>query len=155
MGKDKPIVGASALEQAIMQALHLTETFNERFVVDDDFLPDHPDREAMVAFLKTKSWRGTDTGAAQYARIPLTRLRGWREIEEFREYEALADHACTDLIEEVALAQAYFGGDKAMLQTTLKARRSNKYGDKQEITGRNGGPIEISLGSMPRPKKLG
>lgn len=155
MKRTKPVVPVSALEQAVLQGLQMTKTFNERFVVDDDFLPEHPDREAMIDYLKTKSWRGTETGAAQYARVSLKRVREWKKLPEFTEWEALADEACTDLIEEVALAQAYFGGEKSMLQTTLKARRAT-YADKQEITGKNGGPVEfkIDLGTVPRPQRL-
>lgn len=150
------VVTSQELLATFKRALSLMEHFGARFLVPDDFLPDHPERDKMVAYLKGRSWRGTDSGAAILARIPVKKLKAWREIPEFREMEELADQACTDLPEEMALLKAYMEGDPAMIHEVLRARRSEKYGNKQEITGKDGGPVEftISLGGMPRPQKI-
>jgi len=135
--------------RAFMKALH------DSFVVPDDFLPKHPERQQMVEYLKERAWRGTDAGAASALRIPLSKLREWRKIPEFVDMEKLADEACTDLVEEQALFLA-FTGDKDMMRRVLEARRPEKYAQRVEHSGPRGQaiPIQVVLGDIPRPKRV-
>jgi len=153
--KNKNRATINEVKKAMMDALQLMQDFSSRFIVPDDFLPDHPEREKMVKYLKARSWKGTDSGAAQIAGISLRKLREWRQIEEFADMEELADQSCTDLVHEVALNLAYVTGDRQMILAVLKAR-DERFTDRQEITGPKGGPIpfQINFGDIPRPKRL-
>lgn len=123
-----------------------------RLIVPDEFMEAHPEREQMVIYLKARAWKGTESGAADVARIPLTKLEQWRKHPEFSAWEERADEACTDHVEEMALQMAYVAGDRHMVDRILKGRRGRVYGDRQEITGKGGGPIEI-LSTVPRPER--
>lgn len=148
-------VTINEVKKAMMDALSLMKSYHNRFIVPDDFLPDHPERDQIVTYLKALSWKGTDSGAAMVARVSLRKVREWREIEEFKDMEELADKACTDLVHEVALNLAYTSGDRQMILAVLKAR-DDRFSDRQEITGPKGGPIafQIDFGGVPRPKRL-
>lgn len=152
--KDKRVT-INAVKRAMMDALQLMHSFDNRFIVPDDFLPDHPEREKMIKYLKALSWKGTDSGAAMVAGVSLRKVREWREYEEFADMEELADKACTDLVHEVALTSAYTTGDRQMILAVLKAR-DERFADRQEITGAKGGPVQfqIHFGDIPRPKRL-
>ena len=111
----------------------------------------------MVLYLKALSWKGTESGAADSARVSMLKVRKeWRKIPEFRELEEMANEACTDLVEETALMLGYLNGDQRMIERVLKARRAEKYNDRQEVTGKGGAPIEfvVNLGNVPRPERL-
>lgn len=148
---------AVTLVAILKECLDKARVFSERFIVPDDFLPHHPERKQMVAYLKALAWKGTESGAADSARVPLTKVRKeWRKIPEFAELEQMADEACTDLAEETALMLAYVNGDQRMIERVLKGRRGEKYNDRQELTGKGGGAVEfkIDLGGVPRPQRL-
>jgi len=111
----------------------------------------------MIVYLKALSWKGTESGAADSARVSVWKVRNeWRKYKEFVEMEQLAHEACTDLVEETALMLGYLNGDQRMIERVLKARRGDRYNDRQEITGKGGAPIEftINLGGVPRPQRL-
>lgn len=144
---------ATELAHTLVEAMNLVKVFNERFIVADDFLPEHPEREQMVQYLVARSWRGTEIAACGAAGIPRSKLDEWRKYEDFQRWEKYAEDACTDLVEEMALMQAYLHGDRQLIQTVLKARRGELYSDRIEHTGKGGGPIEI-ITSVPRPQRL-
>jgi len=144
---------ATELARALLEAMNLVKVFNDRFIVADDFLPEHPEREKMVQYLVARSWRGTEIAACGAAGIPRSKLEEWRKYEDFKRWEKYAEEACTDLVEEMALMQAYLHGDKDLIKTVLKARRGDLYSDRVEHTGKGGGPIEI-ITSVPRPQRL-
>lgn len=143
---------ATELARALLEAMNLVKVFNDRFIVADDFLPEHPEREKMVQYLVARSWRGTEIAACGAAGIPRSKLEEWRKYEDFKRWEKYAEEACTDLVEEMALMQAYLHGDKDLIKTVLKAKREG-YSDRIEHTGKGGGPIEI-VTSIPRPQRL-
>ena len=148
-------ISVSVLKETFQQALSFLQGLHERFIVPDDFMKKHPERERMVQYLKAKSWRGNDTGAALSAKVSLAKVREWRKHDEFREWEEMADQAFVELVEEVYLFQGLVMGDQQTLNRVLEAR-SKKYARRQEITGKDGGPIEfvVKLGDVPRPKRL-
>lgn len=143
------------MTSALREAVNMLQVFESRFVIPEDFLPDHPDRDKMIVYLKARSWKGTDSGAADSARVPLRTVRQWRQLPEFVELEQDADEACTDLAEEVAMKQAVMG-DTKMLDRVLKGRRKRVYNDRVEVTGQGGGPVsfEVKTGSIPRPRRV-
>lgn len=149
-------VSVDTLKRVLEEAISLVKSYNDRFIVPDDFLPDHPDREAMVTYLKALSWRGTTSGAAMSARVPPSKVREWRTLQEFVDWEEFANEACTDLTEEVLIFRGRSTGDRQMLERVLKGRRAEKYSDRQEITGPQGGaiPFEIRLDGVPRPNRI-
>lgn len=151
---DKATIKDSATELAhtLLEAMNLVKVFSERFIVADDFLPEHPEREQMVEYLIARSWRGTEIAACGAAGIPRSQLDEWRKYEDFQRWEKYAVEASTDLVEEMALMQAYLHGDRKMIQTVLKAKREG-YNDRIEHTGKDGGPIEI-VTAVPRPQRL-
>lgn len=153
--KEQNTISVTFLKETFQQALSLLQGFHERFIVPDSFMKKHPEREQMVQYLKAKSWRGNDTGAAMSAGVSLAKVREWRKHEEFCEWEEMADQACTDLVEEAFLFHGLGTGDQQTLSRVLEAR-SARYTKRQEITGKGGGPItfEVKLGDVPRPKKL-
>lgn len=154
--KGAAIVTAEEIMKVFKSTMEFIQTQHSRFIVPDDFLPDHPERDKMVTYLKGLAWRGTESGAAQLAGVSLRKIREWRELDEFAEFEELADQACTDLVEEVLLHSAYVSGDRQMIIAALKGRRPDKFSDRVEHTGPKGGPIAFNIvqDSVPRPKRL-
>lgn len=153
--QDKTLLSNSISEMArmLVEAMNLVPILQGRLIISDAFLPDHPEREDMVAYLQARAWKGTDAGSCYVAGIPRDKLEEWRKIAEFRQWETWAEEACTDLAEEMLLLQGYLGGEKDALARALKARRSAKYNERQEITGKGGGPIEV-ISLVPRPQKV-
>lgn len=148
---------SSIIVNVLKEALNLARSFSDRFLVPDDFLEHHPDRECMVLYLKALSWKGTTSGAADSARVPVyTVEKEWRTLPEFVEMERMANEACTDLAEETALMMSYVGGNPRTLERVLKGRRADVYSDRQEITGKGGGAVEfqVNLGGVPRAERL-
>lgn len=146
-----------ALTGVLREALDIAQGFNERFIVPDSFLEHHPDRDKMVVYLKALSWKGTTSGAADSARVSVyTVEKEWRKIPDFNEMERMANDAATDLAEETAMMMAYVGGNRHLIDRVLKGRRADVYSDRQEVTGRGGGPVEftVSLGNVPRAERL-
>ena len=154
--KGAPIVTAEEIVKVFKDTVAFIQHQHNRFIVPDDFMEGHPEREKMVNYLKGLAWRGTESGAAQIAGVSLRKVREWREYDEFVEFEELADQACTDLVEEVLLHSAYVSGDKQMILAALKGRRPDKFSDRVEHTGPKGGPLtfQIVQDSVPRPKRL-
>lgn len=154
--KGAAIITAEEIVKVFKSTMDFIRTQHNRFIVPDDFMKDHPERDKMVNYLKGLSWRGTESGAAQIAGVSLRKVREWREHEEFVEWEELADQACTDLVEEVLLYSAYVSGDRQMILAALKGRRPDKFSDRVEHTGPKGGPLtfQIVQDSVPRPKRL-
>jgi len=145
------------LANILKEAIDKARVFSDRFIVPDDFMLGHPEREKMIVYLKALSWKGTESGAADSARVSVWKVRNeWRKHKEFVEMEQLAHEACTDLVEETALMLGYLNGDQKMIERVLKGRRGDRYNDRQEITGKGGAPIEftINLGGVPRPQRL-
>jgi|SRR5690625_346646 len=141
----------------LRESLDLAKAFSERFIVPDDFLEHRPDREQMVVYLKALSWKGTTSGAADSARVAVyTVEKEWRKLPEFVEMERMAYDASTDLAEETALMMSYVGGNRHLIERVLKGRRADVYSDRQEVTGKGGGPVEftVNLGGVPRAERL-
>lgn len=154
--KRRPKIYADELKDMLTDALAMGKALHERFIVDDDFMPDHPEREQMVQYLKAKSWRGNVSGAAMTAGVSMRKvIKEWRQYEEFVEMEQFADQACTDLVEETGLFKVYSSNDKSLIRDHLKGRK--RYTDRQEVSGPDGAPLsfEINLTGIPRPRRLG
>lgn len=145
---------AAELAAVFTEVLRFVQHLHGKFRVPDDALANEPDRALMVKYLQARAWRGNEAGACYSAGISPADLEEWRQNEEFVKLEQMADKACTDLLEESAVIHAYLG-DKDMLKSLLKAR-SEKFSDRQEITGKGGGPVEftIKLEGIPRPQRL-
>jgi hypothetical protein len=84
--------------------------------------------------------------ACHAAKIGRSTYYEWRD--DSPEFAAACDEAYeggTDTLEDVALHLA-IRGNVPILLATLKARRREKWGDKivNELTGKDGGPIEIT-----------
>jgi len=150
----KPVTAQEILK-VFKDTLNFIQTQHNRFLVPDDFMKDHPERQKMVEYLKGLSWRGTESGAAQIAGVSLRKVREWREFEEFADFEELANEACTDLVEETLLYSAYATGDTRKIEMALKARRKN-YNERLELSGPKGQPLtfNVILDSVPRPQRL-
>src|SRR5690606_1383768 len=96
------------LATILKEAIDKARVFSSRFIVPDDFMLGHPEREKMIVYLKALSWKGTESGAADSARVSVWKVRNeWRRHKEFVEMEQLAHEACTDLVEETALMLGY------------------------------------------------
>ena len=151
----EPADPAERAARILNRVRQYVRALHNSFVVPDTFLPDHPEREKMVLYLKERAWRGTDAGAASVLNIPLSTLDEWRKIPEFAEWEQRADRACADLVEENLLFLAYTG-DKEAIRRVLEGRRPERYAQRVEHTGRGGGPVEIRvvLGDIPRPERV-
>jgi hypothetical protein len=70
----------------------------------------------------------------------------WRKKDE--QFNADWDDAVeqgTDLLEDVAVRRAKDHSD-TLLIFLLKARRKERYADRQEHTGKEGGPITLQIG---------
>ena len=113
------------------------------------------------AFIATLSQGGTIRSACEAAGIArITAFRWKDEDKEFSEQWDEAIEMGTDVMEEEAMRRAvdgvpepiYYQGvlvgtqlkysDK-LLELMLKSRRRDKFGDKTELTGAGGGPIEF------------
>lgn len=95
----------------------------------------HPDRikqRALEAFLE----HGTVLAACNAARIGRTTWYEWRQNDaEFNRLANEAEEAVTDALEEVAQARATMpAGSDTLLIFLLKARRREKYADRQVLT---------------------
>ena len=71
VGNKNPVT-VQEIVNAINDTLNFIQTQHNRFIVPDDFMEDHPEREKMVTYLQGKSWRGTESGGARLAKDILT-----------------------------------------------------------------------------------
>lgn len=84
--------------------------------------------------LKALARGGSYTLAAEAADIGRTALHAWlNDDEEFKAECLGAIEAGTDRLEDVAVQRAVDGGSDTMLIFTLKGRRREKWGDKQQV----------------------
>lgn len=121
-----------------------------------------PDEKAeqMTRFLEEFRQRGNVRASCRAAGIDRTTAYLWRsENETFKELWVQAREDATDLLEEEARRRGHDGVDKPiyykgkkvdvikeysdrMLEILLKANR-RKFRDKVEVTGEDGGPINV------------
>ncbi len=115
----------------------------------------------MAAVLNALSQGATLTAAADVAGISTKTVRDWRAKDaDFEAAYLEAVEMGTDVFEEEAARRAVDGVDEphynqgvmcgytrkysdTLLILLLKARRREKFGDKQEITGKDGGPVAV------------
>jgi hypothetical protein len=84
------------------------------------------------------------TKACKYAGISRDTWYRWlKERQGFAERVAAAYEQVTDRLEETAFEKAC-AGDSGLLQFMLKGRRKEVYGDRREISGPGGAPIQIA-----------
>lgn len=104
-----------------------------------------PDQQAAKeAFLAAYIEGGTITAAATVADISRDTHYDWMKADA--DYKAAFWHAreaSTDELEEVAITRAKDGSD-GLLKFLLEGRRREVYGKRTELTGADGGPIEIT-----------
>lgn len=114
----------------------------------------------MSAFLATLRETGNVRASCEAAGIARSVAYGWRgENESFKELWVAAIEEAIDLLEEEAWRRGYDGVDKPivykgkvtttykeysdrMLEILLKAHRK-KFREKVELTGEDGGPINV------------
>ena len=86
---------------------------------------------------------GTVTAACEYARINRSTWYEWvKKDADFKAQVEAAEEQVTDRIEQTATQKAV-AGDTTLLIFMLKNRRREKYADRHEISGPDGGPIEL------------
>jgi hypothetical protein len=89
--------------------------------------------------------RGTVTAACKEAKIGRQTWYDWVEKDsKFAQAVKDAYEQVTDEIEECLLDKIR-GGDTNATIFALKSRRREVYGDRQEISGPEGGPIEVDV----------
>lgn len=91
---------------------------------------------------------------------PVVALRAYRADQQFKEAWDEAMEAATLLVEHTALRRASYTKRKVMnqageevevedkpsdrmVQTILKARKPEVYSDKLQVTGKDGGPVQV------------
>ena len=90
--------------------------------------------ENRERILKALAKGGSYTLAAEACGMGRTALHAWlNDDEEFKAECLSAIEAGTDRLEDVAIQRAIDGGSDTMLIFTLKGRRREKWGDKQQV----------------------
>lgn len=103
---------------------------------------------ARKAFLATLADSCNVSEAARAAGISRRSAYEWRDADpDFRRDWDAAEQEAVDKLEKVAWQRATADNSDRMLEILLKAHRPEKYVDRvrQEVTGRNGGPIGIQF----------
>lgn len=106
--------------------------------------------------LKALAKGGSLTLAAQAAGMSRNALHMWKtEDEDFAQQIADAIEQGTDRLEDVAIERATSGNSDTMLIFTLKGRRREKWGDKQQVEHSGNVTVASALdAATERLKKL-
>ena len=103
-------------------------------------------RPAMARFLKRLRNTGNVRLSCEAADVPRSTVYRWRDkwTTFADEWDEALEDAC-DLLEEEAWRRAIDKGSDRLLMFLLKAHRRDKFGDtvRQEVSGPDGGPIEL------------
>jgi hypothetical protein len=107
--------------------------------------------------LRALAQGGSFTLAAQAAGIARSTLFDWKaDDEQFAAECADAIEQGTDRLEDVAIERAVSGNSDTMLIFTLKGRRRDKWGDKQQVEHSGNVTVASALdAATERLKKLG
>ncbi len=100
-------------------------------------------------YLRALQKVGTLTGGCRAAKVSPHTVYQWREVDiEFVVREHQAREACADALEEVVIKRA-MGRSDILAMFMLKGMRPAKYKDNSrvELTGKDGGPIDIDIDS--------
>jgi transposase-like protein len=100
--------------------------------------------EKKAKFLSVLAEGGSVTLAARAIGIARKNVYAWRNKDE--QFKADWDDAVeqgTDMLEDAAVERAIKGKSDTMIISLLKSRRKEKYAERQEHTGKGGGPITL------------
>jgi hypothetical protein len=103
---------------------------------DPDLSPDQ--KIFLIAYMKT----GTVTHACKKLRLDPRVVNNWRKGTHFQELMDGCLEAVADELERTALVAAMSGNDR-MLTMMLKATRPDKYAERKQVTGKDGGPVQV------------
>ncbi|HEX2243368.1 MAG TPA: IS630 transposase-related protein [Gammaproteobacteria bacterium] len=100
--------------------------------------------EKKAKFLSVLAGGGSVTLAARAIGIARKNVYAWRnKDEQFKADWNDAVEQGTDRLEDAALERAVKEKSDTMIIFLLKSRRNEKYAERQEHTGKEGGPITL------------
>lgn len=113
--------------------------------------------ENRMRVLRALASGGSYTLAAQAAGIARSAVFDWKnDDEEFNAQCLDAIEQGTDRLEDVAIERAVSGNSDTMLIFTLKGRRRDKWGDRQQVEHSGNVTVASALdAATERLKKLG